>query len=138
SWGEPFVASADGMLLAVASGHSVRLYDTKGHPILPDLDRFPPKPADRFSFSADGRRMLTSGGMIVQTWELPSSRLLASFPVSPGGAFGGSGRAALSPDGRWAIHSSRFDMRLVVRDAETGQVVGDPARQENKLLAGLD
>jgi hypothetical protein len=95
-------------------------------------------PTDRFDFSADGRRMLASGGGTVRTWDVPNGRLLASFPVPPADTFSGPARAAISPDGRWALTSSTYDMRTVVRDAETGQVAGDPQRYKEKLLAGLD
>ena len=109
-----FGAPADGKVLTAADRH-----------------------ADRFEFSADGRRMLASGGGTAQTWELPHGRPLASFPIISESSLSGPSRVALSPDGKWVIASSPFDMRTVVRDAQTGAVANE-RQQEDKLLAGFD
>lgn len=137
--GYVFAASADGKVLAVADRHAVRLFDAAtAAPLLPDLDRLPTEPADRFEFSADGTRMLTSGGGTVGVSDLPNGRTLWSAKAGASGPMAGPMRTALSSDGRWVLTSSGFSMRTVVRDAETGRVRSDERWSKNKLLAGFD
>ncbi len=136
---EPFAASADGKLLAVADGHAVRLLGAAtGGSLHPDLDRLPAEPADRFEFSADGRRMLAAGGETARMWDLPNGRPLWSAAVGNSGFRAGPTRTALSPDGRWALTSSGYDARTVVRDADTGRVLSDGKWSKDKMMAGLD
>jgi WD40 repeat protein len=114
---EPYAASADGKVLAIACGHSVRLFDpATGKSLHPDLDRHPADPVSRFQLSADGTRFLTDGGRSAQTWDLPAGRLLASFDGY--GRWPGALLPGLSPDGRRVAGG-----RLSVWDAETGAVV---------------
>ncbi|HUR52686.1 MAG TPA: hypothetical protein VMZ71_01020, partial [Gemmataceae bacterium] len=133
-----YVASADGKVVAMTDGHSVRLLDAKGEPLLPGVARSAPDPAERIDFSADGRRMIATGGRSVQVWDLPNGRPLASAAVPPSEDYSGPPRIALSTDGRWAITSSPYDVKVIVRDAETGKVAGAGAKDENRMLAGFD
>ncbi|WP_439621843.1 WD40 repeat domain-containing protein [Gemmata sp.] len=135
---ESFTASPGGKVLAVADGHSVRLFDVAtGKPLLPDLDGAA-HPADRIRLSADGTRMLAAGGAMMRTWDVPRGRLLASAPITPGADLWGPSSVALSPDGRWAITSATFNMNTVVHDAATGQVANGPKQHKEWLLVGLD
>lgn len=86
---EPFAVSADGKILALATGHAVRLFDaTTGASLHPDIDRYPTLPAERLQVSADGRRLLAEN----RIWDLTAPHLLTTLTSA----------ATLSPDGRRA------------------------------------
>ncbi len=73
---EPFAASADGKILALATGHAVRLFGaTTGMPLHPDLDRHSTQPADRLQVSADGRRLLAED----RIWDLAAPHLMTTL-----------------------------------------------------------
>ncbi|HUR54111.1 MAG TPA: WD40 repeat domain-containing protein, partial [Gemmataceae bacterium] len=133
-----YVASADGKVVAITEGHTVRLLDAKGEPLLPGVARSAPDPAERIDFSADGRRMIATGGATIQTWDLPGGRQLWSARGPTDLEYCSPPRVAISPDGRWVISSAPFDSRTLVRDAETGKVVAGDGKDENRQLAGFD
>ncbi len=110
---EPFAASADGKILALATGHVVRLFDaTTGAPLHPDLDRYPTHPAERLQVSADGRRLLAED----RIWDLTAPHLTTTLTAAATGwretriappaswvkVFPGTTEGLVSPDGRRA------------------------------------
>jgi WD40 repeat protein len=119
----------DGKSLAVASGNTLRIWDTstgKEQP-LTDGNR---GPISNLGVSADGKHALTRGadGMI-RRWDLTDGRQLGEF-AEPSQTIA----IAFSPDGKWAAFATAAVIQLC--DTETGKTVKE-LRGHGNLTATL-
>jgi WD40 repeat protein len=106
----------DGKTLAVASGSTLRFWDTTTGKELPLTDGHR-GPVSNLGLSADGNRALTRGadGMI-RRWDVTDGRQLGEFGEPPH-----TTAVAFSPDGKWAAFGTNALIQLC--DTETGKAV---------------
>jgi WD40 repeat protein len=119
----------DGKSLAVASGNTLRIWDTatgKDQP-LTDGHR---GPVTNLGVSADGKRALTRGADgVIRHWDLTDGRQLGEF-----GEPSHATAIAFSPDGKWAAFGTTALIQLC--DTETGKPVKE-LRGHTNLTATL-
>jgi len=119
----------DGKTLAVASGNTLRFWDTATGKELPLTDGHR-GPVSNLGVSADGKRALTRGADgLIRRWDLTDGRQLGEF-----GEPSGTTAIAFSPDGKWAAFGSAALIQLC--DTETGKAVKE-LRGHAKLTATL-
>jgi WD40 repeat protein len=96
---QPFAVSADGRVLAVATGHAVRLFDARTEePLHPELERAPFEPLVRLRLTPDGSRLAGCTARTAHDWALSDWRALKALEGTwdvP--------RFVLSPDGRYQV-----------------------------------
>jgi WD40 repeat protein len=115
--------SGNGAVLAVASGHAVRLFDTaSGAPLHPDLERAPFEPVTRLYTAAN--TLLGATEATAHTWDRLDGTALATFE----GESWLMNRFVLSPDGRFAVGGVWNNRRPLVADVRTGRVI--PVRND--------
>jgi WD40 repeat protein len=121
---ERFAVSGNGTVLAIASGHAVRLFDTAtGKPLHPDLERAPFEPLTRLHTAAN--TLLCATDTTAHAWTLSDGTLRA--PIE--GTSSLANRYVLSPDGRFAAGGAALKSPLVI-DLRTGRAV--PVRHDEK------
>jgi WD40 repeat protein len=114
---EPFAVSADGRVLAVATGHAVRLFDARTEePLHPDLERAPFEPLVRLKLAPDGARLVGCTSRTVHDWALSDGRPLPGLE----GTWEMPPRVP-SPDGRYLVGA------VGGRDGETDLCVWETA-----------
>lgn len=111
--------SPDGKWLAYNDLYTTRITDAATGAELMALDPFEGESADVvFSdvhFSADGTRLIDSGGGKIRVYDLTAGRTVLEFPL-PGAI--DSQQIAISPDGKWLAMAG---IDAYVFDASTGQ-----------------
>jgi WD40 repeat protein len=121
---ERFAVAGNGTVLAIASGHAVRLFDpATGAPLHPDLERAPLEPLTRLYTAAD--TLLGATDTTAHAWTLSDGTLRA--PIE--GTAWQANRYVLSPDGRFAAAGASNRAPLVI-DLRTGR--GVPVRYDEK------
>jgi WD40 repeat protein len=119
----------DGKSLAVASGNTLRIWDTATGKEQPLTDGHR-GPVSNLGVSADGKHALTRGAdRMIRRWDLTEGRLLGTF-AEPSGTTA----IAFSPDGKWAAFGTIALIQLC--DTETGKTVKE-LRGHNNLTATL-
>ena len=123
--------SPDGRVLAEGYGHRIRFLDARtGTPLTQDAGDTLVSAPQVIRFSANGRRMLTTGGIETRVWELSERGITPRAETSRAMLFGGEiPDAHLSPGGGWVVgtDSKRGPNPFVVWDAATGaEVYRDP------------
>jgi WD40 repeat protein len=105
----------DGKTLAVASGNTLRSWDTRAGKELPLTDGHR-GPVSNLGVSADGNRALTRGAdRMIRRWDLTDGRQLGEF-----GEPSSTTAFAFSPDGKWAAFGT---VVIQLCDTETGKAV---------------
>jgi WD40 repeat protein len=119
----------DGKNLAVASGNTLRIWDTATGKEQPLTDGHR-GPVSNLGVSADGKRALTRGADgVIRRWDLIDGRQLGEF-----GEPAHTTAIAFSPDGRWAAFGTAAVIQLC--DAETGNAFKE-LRGHTNLTATL-
>jgi WD40 repeat protein len=120
SW---YAVSADARVLAVASGHAVRVLDPRtGAPLHPDLERAPLNPMVGLQVSPDGAHLLGSEGDTAHVLGLADGRVLARAT----GRSSWAAQFALSPDGGFVSAVGSEDRTPLVVDVRTGRTIPLP------------
>jgi WD40 repeat protein len=128
---DPFAVSADGRVLAVATGHAVHLFDpATGEPLHPDLLRAPVEPLVRLDLAADVLLGHTEDNAYVLS--RADGRPLAVLEDELRGRF------ALSPNGRFASGGLTRGERPGVIELRTGRAIplpaGEPGRDPPEVV----
>jgi WD40 repeat protein len=119
----------DGKSLAVASGCTLRIWDTSTGKEQP-LTGGHRGPISNLGVSADSKRALTRGADgVIRRWDLTDGRQLGEF-AEPAGTTA----IAFSPDGKWAAFGTAARIQLC--DTETGKAVKE-LRGHTNLTATL-
>lgn len=109
--------SPDGSLLAAASRkEAIRVWRLPGRKVVADLS-FSDTPW-AFAFSPDSQTLTISTGRQLEARDLASSEVLFAIDAN-GGSFGG---VAYSPDGSTLGVTDPFNHRVLILDADNGQV----------------
>jgi WD40 repeat protein len=120
----------DGKSLAVASGNTLRIWDTATGKEQP-LKGGHRGPISNLGVSADGKRALTRGAdRMIRCWDLTDGRQLDEFHEPPQ-----TTAIAFSPDGKWAAFGTNNAL-IQLCDTETGKTVKE-LRGHTNLTATL-
>jgi WD40 repeat protein len=120
----------DGKSLAVASGNSLRIWDTATGEEQPLTDGHR-GPISNLGVSADGKRAFTRGAdRMIRRWDLTDGRQLGAF-AEPSSTTA----IAFAPDGKWAAFGTNNAL-IQLCDTETGKVVKE-LRGHTNLTATL-
>jgi WD40 repeat protein len=137
---EPFAVSTSGNVLAVVSGHAVRLFDPKtGKPLHPELETAPYTPLTRLYASPNGARLMGCTDHSAHAWHLSDSRTLTGISKFSSWSMT---RFALSPDGRFAAGGYSKDGSPLVVELQTGREItlpkGDADSGGNEVIGFAD
>lgn len=124
-WNQEIKYSPDGKYLAVGGEENIiQLWDIQTKELLHSFAAAGPKPYYgnylSFSFSEDGRNLISAQYQTVHLWDVTTGDLLDSFP----GHIGGIGSVALSPDGKTIVAASA--QSIFVRDISSRELLYPP------------
>jgi WD40 repeat protein/tRNA A-37 threonylcarbamoyl transferase component Bud32 len=122
--------SADGRLVATASGDTAQVWDANsGQPVGPPLRHAPRIRA--VALSPDGRLLLTGGdNNVARLWETATGRAVGG-PLTHGGRVE---HVAFSPDGKVALSAAK-DGTARLWDTATGAALGQPMAHTDAVRA---
>lgn len=124
-WNQEIEYSPDGKYLAVGGEENIiQLWDLQTKELLHSFEAAGPEPYYgnylSFSFSIDGRNLVSAQYQTVHLWDVTTGDLLDSFP----GHIGGIGSVALSPDGKTIVASGA--QSIFVRDISSRELLYPP------------
>ena len=122
-WNQEIEYSPDGKYLAIG-GEDIQLWDIQTKELLHSFAATGPEPYyDKylsFSFSKDGRKLVSAQYHTVHLWDVTNGDLLDSFP----GHIGGIGSVELSPDGKTIVAAG--EQSIYVRDISSRELLYPP------------